>query len=201
VTLRRASAVEASATVPLDRYEEGLGLVTPTWAPFSLKAIELPIGKLTIGAEQLGTRPLPGVSLEVTLGGDAGFVPAVPGIGLLPEGCTTPGWPPPGGGGEVRLPPQPPGPPALLGGLPTTIVCDLGTLSPRDPPQLRDLVALVRPWYRDGDGIDEEPSATVTLRLQDPAVDPGVPPEVHAIATQTIVIDLPGRLRTARQPS
>jgi hypothetical protein len=49
----------------------------------------------------------------------------------------------------------------------------------------------VRPWYRDGDGVDEEPSATVTLRLQDPQVDPGVPSEVQAIATQTMVIDLP----------
>ena len=191
LTLRRAGVVEASATVPLDRYEEGLGLVAPRWGPLTLKGVELPIGKLTIGAEQLGTRPLPGVSLEVTLGGDAGFVPAVPGIDLLPEGCTTPAWPPPGGGAALRLPPEPRRPPALLGGLPTTVVCDLGTMSPGAPPQLRDLVALVRPWYRDGDGIDEEPLATVTLRLRDPAVDPGVPPEVHAIATQTLVIDLP----------
>jgi hypothetical protein len=193
LTLRRDGVVEASATVPLDRYEEGLGLVAPTWGRFAPAGVELPIGRLTVGAEQLGTRPLPGVSLQVTLGGDAGFVPAVPGIGPLPEGCTTPGWPPPGGGGEVRLPPDASRPPALLGGLPTTVVCDLGTLSPGAPPRLRDLVALVRPWYRDGDGIDEEPSATVTLRLQDPEVDPGVPPEVHAIATQTIVIDLPTR--------
>jgi hypothetical protein len=158
--------------------------------------------------ERHALRRRDGAQPELTLGGDAGFVPAVPGIGLLPDGCTTPGWPPSGGGGEVRLPPEASRPPALLGGLPATVVCDLGTLTPEDPPQLRDLVALVRPWYRDGDGIDKEPSATVTLRLQDPEVDPGVPPEVHAIATQTIVIDLPdddpGRnptTRTARQPS
>jgi hypothetical protein len=191
VTLRRGSVVEASAVVPLDRYEEGLGLVASAWAPFDVAGHELPIGRLTIGAEQLGARPLPGVSLEVTLEGDAGFVPAVPGIDLLPEGCSTPGWPPPGGSGEVRLPPDPSRPPALLGGLPTTVVCDLGGLAPGNAAQLRDLVALVRPWYRDGDGIDEAPSATVTLRLQDPAADPTVPPAVHELATATIGTDLP----------
>jgi hypothetical protein len=57
-------------------------------------------------------------------------------------------------------------------------------------PEARDLVALVRPWYRDGDGIDEAPSATVTLRLQDPAGDPNVPHQVHELATGTIGIDL-----------
>jgi hypothetical protein len=64
-------------------------------------------------------------------------------------------------------------------------------LAPGDAPQLRDLVALVRPWYRDGDGVDEQPSATVTLKLQDPASDPDVPPEVHEIATATVDLDLP----------
>jgi hypothetical protein len=62
----------------------------------------------------------------VTLAGDAGFVPAVPGVDLLPEGCSTPDWPPPGGSGEVRLPPQASRPPALVGGLPITVVCELG---------------------------------------------------------------------------
>jgi hypothetical protein len=142
-------------------------------------------------AQQLGGRPLPGVSVEVTLEGDAGFVPAVPGIDLLPEGCSTPGWPAPGGSGEVQLPPHPSRPPALLGGLPTTVVCDLGELAPGSAAPLRDLVALVRPWYRDGDGDAEAPSATVTLRLQDPAADPNVPPEVHGLATETTGIDLP----------
>jgi RNA polymerase sigma factor (sigma-70 family) len=191
VTLRRGSVVEGRAVVPLDRYEEGLGLVASAWAPFDLAGYELPIGRLTIGAEHRGTRPLPGVSLEVTLEGDAGFVPAVPGIDLLPEGCSTPGWPPPDSRGEISLPPRPLGPPALLGGLPTTVACDLGELAPGNAAPLRDLVALVRPWYRDDDGIDEAPSATVTLRLQDPAGDPNVPPEVHELATETIGIDLP----------
>jgi len=191
VTLRRGGVVEGSAVVPLDRYEEGLGLVASAWAPFDLAGYDLPIGRLTIGAEQLGTRPLPGVSLAVTLEGDAGFVPAVPGTDLLPDGCSTPGWPPPGGSGEVPLPSDPSQPPALLGGLPTTVVCDLGELGPGNAAPLRDLVALVRPWFRDGDGIDEAPSAAVTLRLQDPAVDPNVPPEVHELATETIGIDLP----------
>ncbi len=191
VTLRRGSVVEASAVVPLDRFEEGLSLVASAWAQSDLAGHELPIGRLTIGAEQRGARPLPGVSLEVTLAGDAGFVPAVPGIDLLPEGCSTPGWPPPGVGGEIPLPPHPPGPPALLGGLPTTVVCDLGELAPGNAAPLRDLVALVRPWYRDDDGIDEAPSATVTLRLQDPAADPDAPPEVHELVTETVGIDLP----------
>jgi hypothetical protein len=191
VTLRRGSVVEGSAVVPLDRYEEGLGLVASEWAPFDMGGYELPIGRLTIGAEQLGARPLPGVSVEVTLEGDAGFVPAVPDSDLLPEGCSTPGWPPAGGSGEIRLPSNPSRPPALLGGLPTTVVCDLGDLAPGAAAPLRDLVALVRPWYRDGDHIDEDPSATVTLRLQDPAADPNVPPEVHELATETIGIDLP----------
>jgi RNA polymerase sigma factor (sigma-70 family) len=191
VTLRRGSVVEGSAAVPLDRYEEGLGLVASKWAPFDLGGYELPIGRLTIGAEQLGARPLPGVSVEVTLEGDAGFVPAVPESDLLPEGCSTPGWPSAGGSGEIRLPSNPSRPPALLGGLPTTVVCDLGDLAPGAAAPLRDLAALVRPWYRDGDDIDEEPSATVTLRLQDPAADPDVPPEVHELATETIGIDLP----------
>jgi RNA polymerase sigma factor (sigma-70 family) len=191
VTLRRGSVVEASSVVPLDRYEEGLGLVASAWAPSDLAGHELPIGRLTIGAEQRGSRPLPGVSLEVTLAGDAGFVPAVPGIDLLPDGCSTPGWPPPGGSGEIPLPPHPSAPPALLGGVPTTVVCDLGELTSGDAARLRDLVALVRPWYRDDDGTDEAPSATVTLRLQDPAADPDVSPEVHDLATETIGIDLP----------
>jgi RNA polymerase sigma factor (sigma-70 family) len=191
VTLRRGSVVEASAVVPLDRYEAGLGLVASAWAPSDLAGHEVPIGRLTIGAEQRGVRALPGVSLEVTLEGDAGFVPAVPGIDLLPEGCSTPGWPPPGGSGEVPLPPHLPGPPALVGGLPTTVACDLGELAPGNAAPLRDLVALVRPWYRDDDGIDEAASATVTLRLEDPAADPNVPPEVHELATETVGIDLP----------
>jgi RNA polymerase sigma factor (sigma-70 family) len=191
VTLRRDSIVEGSAVVPLDRYEDGLGLVASTWAPFALGGYELPIGRLTTGAEQLGARPLQGVSVQVTLEGDAGFVPAVPGIDLLPEGCSTPGWPAPGGSGEVQLPLAPSRPPALLGGLPTTIVCDLGELAPGTAAPLHDLVALVRPWFQDGDGIDEAPSATVTLRLQDPPADPNVPPDVHELATETIGIDLP----------
>jgi len=112
-------------------------------------------------------------------------------IDLLAEGCSTPGWPAPGGSGEVQLPPDPSRPPALLGGLPTTVVCDLGEQAPGNAAQLRDVVALVRPWYRDDDGIDEEPSATVMLTLQDPAADPNVPPEVHELATETIGIDLP----------
>jgi hypothetical protein len=191
VTLHRGSVVEASSVVALDRYEEGLSPVASTWAASSLAGYELPIGRLTIGAEQRGARSLPGVSLEVTLAGDAGFVPAVPGTDLLPEGCSTPGWPLPGGSREIPLPPQPPGPPAALGGLPTTVACDLGQLAPGSAPSSRDLVALVRPWYRDDDGIDEAPSATVTLRLQDPTADPDVPPEVHELATETIGIDLP----------
>jgi RNA polymerase sigma factor (sigma-70 family) len=191
VILRRGSVVEAKSVVPLDRYEEGLSLVASAWAPSGLAGHEVPIGRLTIGAEQRGARPLPGVSLEVTLAGDAGFVPAVPGIDLLPEGCSTPGWPPPGGSGEIPLPPHPSGSPALLGGLPTAVACELGELVPGDAARLRDLVALVRPWYEDGDGIDEAPSATVTLRLQDPATDPNVPPEVHDLTTETIGIDLP----------
>ena len=191
VTLRRGSVVEASAVVPLDRYEEGLGLVASAWAPSDLAGHEVPVGRLTTGAEQRGIRALPGVSLEVTLEGDAGFVPAVPGIDLLPEGCSTPGWPPPGGSGEIPLPPHRPGPPALVGGSPTTVVCDLGELAPGNAAPLRDLVALVRPWYRDDDGIDEAPSATVTLRLQDPVADPNIPPEVHELATETIGIGLP----------
>ena len=191
VTLRRGSVVEASSVIPLDRYEDGLGLVASAWAPSDLTDYELPVGRLTIGAEQRGARPLPGVSLEVTVAGDAGFVPAVPGFDLLPEGCSTPGWPPPGGSAETPLPAHPPGPPALLGGLPTTVVCDLGDLAPGNAASLRDLVALVRPWYGDDDGVDEAPSATVTLRLQDPVSDPNVPPEVHELATETIGIDLP----------
>ena len=67
----------------------------------------------------------------------------------------------------------------------------LGELAPGNAAPLRNLVAPVRPWYRDGDGIDEAPSATVTLRLQDPAGDPNVPPQVHEPATGTIGIDLP----------
>jgi RNA polymerase sigma factor (sigma-70 family) len=191
VTLRRGSVVEASAAVPLDRYEEGLGLVATAWAPSELAGHEVPTGRLTIGAEHRGVRALPGVSLEVTLEGDAGFVPAVPGIDLLPERCSMPGWPPSEGSGEIPLPSPPPGPPALVGGLPTTVACDLGELAPGNAAALRDLVALVRPWYSDGDGIDEAPSATVTLRLQDPAADPNVPPEVHELATETVGIDLP----------
>lgn len=92
----------------------------------------------------------------------------------------------------MRLPPDASRPPALVGGLPITVVCELGELAPVDGLRVRDLVALVRPWYRDGDGVDEEPSATVTLRLQDPAVDPNVPPVIHEIATETIGLDLPG---------
>jgi hypothetical protein len=191
VTLRRGSVVEASSVIPLDRYEDGLGLIATAWAPSDLTGYELPVGRLTIGAEQRGVRALPGVSLEVTVAGDAGLVPAVPGFGLLPEGCSTPGWTPPGGSGEIPLPPHPPDPPALVGGLPTTVVCDLGELAPGNAASSRDLVALVRPWYRDDDGVDLAPSATVTLRLQDPAADPNVPPEVHELATETIGLDLP----------
>jgi hypothetical protein len=66
----------------------------------------------------------------------------------------------------------------------------VGELAPGNAAPLRDLVALVRPWYQDDDGVDEAPSATVTLRLQDPAADPNVPPEVHELATETIGIHL-----------
>jgi RNA polymerase sigma factor (sigma-70 family) len=192
VTLRRGAVVEDREDLPLDRYEEGLALVDSAWTPFELTGYDLPFGQLTVGAEHLGTRPLPGVSLEVTLAGDAGFMPAVPGVDLLPAGCATPGWPPTGGDGEVDLPVGQPRPPVLVGGLPTAVVCDLGTLTPGAPSPLRDLIVLVRPWYRDGDGVDELPTATVTLKLQDPLGDPGVPPEVHIIAEAgPITIDLP----------
>jgi hypothetical protein len=66
---------------------------------------------------------------------------------------------------------------------------------------LRELVALVRPWYRDDYGVDEAPLATVTLRLQDPAADRNVPPEVHEVATETIGIDCPRARRPRQRPS
>jgi hypothetical protein len=192
LTLLRGTATEATAVVPLDRYEEGLALVPSSWMRSSRPGHDFPFGQLTVGAEHLGTRTLPGVSLEITLAGDAGFIPGAPGATLLPEGCTTPDWPPPGDDGELHLAEGQVRPPALVGGLPTTVVCDLGDVAPGAALELLDLIALVRPWYRDGDGVDEAPTATVTLRLQDPVTDRAVPPEVHDIASEpSIPLDLP----------
>jgi RNA polymerase sigma factor (sigma-70 family) len=183
VTLRRGSVVEdTAAAIPLDRYEEGLGLIDSALTQFDLVS-GVPAVRLTVGAEHLDTRPLPGVSMQIDLAGDAGFVPAVAGGGgsLLPEGCTIP---PPGDGGVVEVPGGEP--PVLRGGLPTRVLCDLGELTPGSQPT-RQLVALVEPWYRDGDGVPEAPSATVTLMLQDPTP----PAAVHRIDEHQVPLDLP----------
>jgi hypothetical protein len=66
-----------------------------------------------------------------------------------------------------------------VGGLPVKVVCNLAELAPGGSQSL-DLVALVRPWYRNGNGVDEAPVATVSLLLQGHLIDPA-----------TVDLDLP----------
>lgn len=186
VTLLRGTTVDETQTITLARYEEGLRLVPPTWERYRAGHHGFPFGTLTVGAGLDGPRSLPGVAITVRLSGDAGFVPGLLGLMPLPGGCTAPGWAPHPGGLPWGLA-QPP----LQGGdLPATVVCaldDLGSAA----PTLRELSALVRPWYCDGDGVDEPPIATVTLTLEDPASGGG-PPAVHVIEERTVALDLEG---------
>ena len=165
LTLHRNGTVEDSASVALEPYEEGLGLVPSAWGPVARPGFPPRSGMLTVGGTHGGNRPLPGVSVEVALAGDAGFLPARPGASdLVPEGCTAHDSSPPGG-------------------LADTMVCDLGELAPGDT-QSRDLIVMVRP--DGGGGGGEVPTATVTLRLQDPA-DPSGEPAVIAVESVSLL--------------
>jgi RNA polymerase sigma factor (sigma-70 family) len=184
--LYRGDALEAElpAAVPLEQYQAGLDLTDPTWSPYTTNGRPLPAGRIGVGAANAGTRTIPGATVRITLGGDAGFVPPVLFTDLvpsefldllalppalrqrleteildpLPAGCAVEGWNPPApapgvGWGSV-----------LQGGLPTTIVCQVGDLAPGATPSFAGLLVATHPLYHTGTGKDG--TATVTLELQ-----------------------------------
>ena len=76
-------------------------------------------------------------------------------------------------------PPPAPAPPAPAPLAPPPASGPDPTPPPPAPPVVPPLAFVGEPVW----GIDEEPSATVMLRLQDPAAEPNVPSEVHELAT------------------
>jgi hypothetical protein len=208
VKLFRGDALEAElpSAIALDQFEAGLSLTDPVWTPYLLPGESprpLPLGALTVGAANLSSRTIPGATIRVTFGGESGLVPPqlfthnVP-KGLLdelpsdllplpdalreqianelttplPAGCTVEGFDPPGQGvawGKL-----------LRGGLPNTVVCELGELAPQAMPSFGGIIAAVQPFYENEDDQGEGSSVTVTLELQG-----------HTIATRTLSL-LPG---------
>ena len=184
--LYRGDALEAElpAAVPLEQYQAGLDLTDPTWSPYTTSGRPLPAGRIGVGATNAGTRTIPGATVRITLGGDAGFVPPVLFTDLvpsefldllplppdlrerletevlnpLPAGCAVDGWtaPAPGGGWEK----------VLQGRLPTTITCEVGDLAPGATPSFAGLLVATQPLYDNGDSKIGDGTATVTLELQ-----------------------------------
>jgi RNA polymerase sigma factor (sigma-70 family) len=197
--LFRGDAVEAElpAALTLDRLEDGLSLTGPTWIPYlDVRGQPLPIGEMVVGASNAGNREVAGSAIRITLGPHAGFVPPsvfsdlLPPDGLLrspplgellpqaqrdtllervldplPEGCAVEGWSPPGEGSEW--------PGVLRGGLPETIVCQLGPLGPQASQSLAKLLAVTQPMYTDPEGTGDP--ATATLQLELDGVPVGTP--------------------------
>jgi RNA polymerase sigma factor (sigma-70 family) len=207
VKLFRGDALEAELPSPiaLDQFEAGLSLTDPVWTPYVLPGESprpLPLGALTVGAANLSSRSISGAAIRVTFDGESGLVPPqlfthnVP-KGLLdelppdmlplpdalreqiikelttplPAGCTVEGYETPGEGlawGKI-----------LKGGLPDTVVCQLGDMAPQATSSFGGLIAAIQPLYNDSaegeDQPDEGSSVTVTLELQG-----------HTIATRTL---------------
>jgi RNA polymerase sigma factor (sigma-70 family) len=196
--LFRGDALEAElpTALPLDRLEDGLGLTDSTWTPYPGRgSVQLPLGELSVGATNAGTRPVPNGSIRITLAGHAGFVPPqlfsdqLPPGGMLEAPALANVLPP-----ELRdllltrvLDPLPAGcaiegwtPPTgetgwaqvLLGGLPHTMVCQLDELAPGATLSFPTLLAATNPLYTGpGDGAGD-PHATVQLELGGVPVGP-----------------------------
>jgi len=194
VKLFRGDVLEAElpSAIALDQFEAGLSLTDPVWTPYLLPGASprrLPLGTLTVGAANLGNQTIAGASIRVMFEGESGLVPAqlfthnVP-KGLLdnlprdllplpdalreqiakelttalPAGCAVEGFETPGQGlawGKV-----------LRGGLPSTVVCQLGELAPGATQSFGGIIAAIQPLYYDGDDKPEGSSVTVTLELQ-----------------------------------
>jgi hypothetical protein len=157
--IERGGAVEAQLPAPLglELFEAGLDVTEPTWKAGTVLGHPVPVGHLVVGAHHKGPRTVSGATIDITLTGDAGFVHRLPFFGdLLPPGCTAPG-----AGGDATLPERS----VLRGGLPTRVTCALDDLRSGATLTLPRIVALVRPWYDDGNGRLDEPVATVTLVL------------------------------------
>jgi RNA polymerase sigma factor (sigma-70 family) len=190
VQLYRGDVLEASlpSAISLGQYEAGLSLTDPVWKPYMVATQRAPLGQLTVGVANLGAHPVSGVTVRIALTGDAGFVPPQlfthmipPGLldelpaGLLPlapdlrdqilrdllvplpDACKVEGWDPPGQGlawGRV-----------LRGGLPQAVVCQPGDLA-AGASLGASLTTAIRPLYSDGDLLDEDAIATVTLEVQ-----------------------------------
>ena len=207
VKLFRGDALEAElpSAIALDQFEAGLSLTDPVWTPYLLPGASprpLPLGALAVGATNLTSRTIPGAAIRITFGGESGLLPPqlfthnIP-KGLLdklpddlrdlpdslreqitkdlttplPAGCTVEGFETPGQGlawGKV-----------LRGGLPSTVVCQLGELAPQATPSFGGIIAAIQPLHNNSaegaNAPDEGSSVTVTLELQG-----------HTIATRTL---------------
>ncbi|HET8619588.1 MAG TPA: sigma-70 family RNA polymerase sigma factor [Acidimicrobiales bacterium] len=180
VMLFRGATLEASvADVLLSSL-----LTEPLWEPFLDVGQALSIGRLTAGATNAGTLTHAGAAVRMVASDDTGLL--VPDLftatrtvdGLLdqlplspaeeerlrpllppslPPGCAVEGWTPPDAGATWQD--------VLAGGLPTTLVCQLGTLGPGAAPSIPGIVTFSGPPYGDGDGQQEDGFVTVTLEL------------------------------------
>jgi hypothetical protein len=194
--LFRGDTVEAELPAPLtlDRIEDEVTVSTPTWTPYvGVRDLTLPAGQVGVGVTNTGPRTATGAAVRLTLVRDAGFVPPTlfsdllqPGglldsSGLgglvppglrdqllkrllepLPPGCAVEGWTPPAQVGDwLRV---------LRGGLPTTIVCQLGDIAPGASASIQGLLAVTQPLYFDGNGRIEDGAVTAQVELGGVAV-------------------------------
>jgi RNA polymerase sigma factor (sigma-70 family) len=186
VKLFRGGVLEAElpAAIELSQFEAGLDLTEPVWTPVTVDGKPLPVGMLTVGATNGGTATIEGATIRLTAAHDAAFLspalvadalpegmldrlPLPPGLrqqlrdkllNPLPAGCAIEGWTPP--------PPGTPWDEILRGGLPTTIVCQLGGFGPGAVLSFADIVAVGHPLYGEGDPDTDDSPVTVTLELQ-----------------------------------
>jgi hypothetical protein len=199
--LFRGDAQEAEfPTISLDRLEDDVALTTPAWTPYPGRgSVQLPLGELSVGATSTGKRPITGAAIRITLAGHAGFVPPelfsdqLPPEGLLdspplgnllptelhdvlldrvldplPAGCAVEGWTPPTGETSWSQ--------VLQGGLPDTMVCQAGALTPATPASFPTLLAATNPLYNGPGGTTAGAHATVQLELS--GVPAGTPATV-----------------------
>ena len=207
--LFRGDVLEAElpSAIALEQFEAGLTLSDPLWTPYQLGGRDLHLGRLTVGAANQGAHPISGATVRVTMAGDAGLLPPQlfadplppmppgppglpPGLGgilppgllmqlledlqtPLPAGCAIEGWTPPG--------PNPDWDTVLIGGLPTTLVCQLGDMAPGAVQSFADIMTAIQPLYHDADPATVDSTANVTLEL-----------EGHTVASRTLSLLPPG---------
>jgi RNA polymerase sigma factor (sigma-70 family) len=181
VMLFRGATLEASVR---DAILLSSLLTEPLWEPFLDVGQALSIGRLTAGATNAGTLTHAGAAVRIVASDDTGLLvpelftdtrtvdglldqlplspaeeerlrPVLP--PSLPPGCAVEGWTPPAAGATW--------PDLLGGGLPTTVVCQLGALPPGAAPSIPGIITLSGPPYGDGDGQQEDGFVTVTLEL------------------------------------